>query len=962
MTRALRITVFALIAAAMALLASTPAEALLEKHDCTFCHSLHGGTSSFVPDNSPTNLEVLCLGCHLTAIDGTDPDSITTDPVQPHRTGEASGGAGFMGAYYVTCSNCHAVHDNQPNWRAGHSDTADGNDGSPPPTGWVEGINAKMIGREDPDGETPYAIIQTREADFDKNGIPDRGAAVTVNCDDTFLNDCFVQGKRHVIFENFDPDSSGASIHGFADNNEDGVDDTTAIGIASNVSDSGINYSQWDSVCQICHSQTANHNVADGRGLTHNSGRACTVCHEHGFCFDRGNSCAKWVVPNRDLQVDTVSAAPASVNTSDTVTITVDVTNLGDNLETIKVRYYSDIEGSLGWSTVADVASAGSAQTSLDWVTTTAGAHTITADIVPVIGEIVTGNNSGTDTVTVVGADNHDVAVTSVTAPSPIPQGDTETVSVDIANPGTFTETFDVTLVSSLDGPIQTLSSGVLAPSGTTTLNFSWNTTGAALGSHTLTATAVHDGGDGGTDSNTGNNSANTNSTVAVHDVAVTLVTAPASADQGTTPTVSVDIANLSSTGGFSETFNVTLYDDTDTVTIGTQNSGAMAAGGTNTLNFSWNTTGASIATHTLRAVADTVPSETITANNTATTTSDVIAPVTHDAGVVQIQTVGNVEQGTTEVVLVDVWNYGGAAENFDVTLSSDQDGSIDSPQSVVSLAAGTGTTVSFSWVTGAGTTVGAHTLTATTTLGTDSNAGNNSGTTGATIQEHNLSMVSVTDTPDPVTVGGTVTIDATVSNIGDFAETFDVTLTSDLDGLIHTWTNVNLGVGATTTPALTYNWDTTGATTGSHTLTATAVAVTNEFITANNSTATTNQVNSAGVNDVAVLSVVPAPNNVKLKANGSPTNVSIAVIVENQGDFTETFDVTLVSNLDGTIQTLSATNLGAGQQTQLDFTWSVNINDNTIGTHTLTATANTVSGETDTADNAANYTNMILR
>ena len=55
----------------------------------------------------------------------------------------------------------------------------------------------------------------------------------------------------------------------------------------------------------------------------------------------------------------------------------------------------------------------------------------------------------------------------------------------------------------------------------------------------TPTATAAHDNGDGGTDSNAGNESANTTSTVATHDVAVTAVTASPSVDQG--QTVNVD-------------------------------------------------------------------------------------------------------------------------------------------------------------------------------------------------------------------------------------------------------------------------------------------------------------------------------------------------------------------------------------------------------------------------------------
>ena len=60
---------------------------------------------------------------------------------------------------------------------------------------------------------------------------------------------------------------------------------------------------------------------------------------------------------------------------------------------------------------------------------------------------------------------------------------------MDISNPGGATEDINVELVSDLDGTIQTINTGTLGPAGSTTLNFSWDTTGATLGSHTLTAT-----------------------------------------------------------------------------------------------------------------------------------------------------------------------------------------------------------------------------------------------------------------------------------------------------------------------------------------------------------------------------------------------------------------------------------------------------------------------------------------
>ncbi len=90
----------------------------------------------------------------------------------------------------------------------------------------------------------------------------------------------------------------------------------------------------------------------------------------------------------------------------------------------------------------------------------------------------------------------HDVAVTTITVPSPVTQGNTVTASVTVNNEGTFSETFTVTLTDTpagggTPGTIAPVTQTVtLAPGASTVVSFSWNTTGASTGSHTLTATA----------------------------------------------------------------------------------------------------------------------------------------------------------------------------------------------------------------------------------------------------------------------------------------------------------------------------------------------------------------------------------------------------------------------------------------------------------------------------------------
>ena len=270
-----------------------------------------------------------------------------------------------------------------------------------------------------------------------------------------------------------------------------------------------------------------------------------------------------------------------------------------------------------------------------------------------------------------------------------------------------------MTLVSDLDGTIQVLSSGSLAAGNNTTLNFTWNTDATTTpGPHTLTATADTVPGE----TNTGDNSAQTTTTVTWHDVESVSVSAPASTTQGDTAAVNVVVRN---NGDFTETFDVTLASDLDG-TIQTLSSGALGAGGQTTLNFSWDTTGATIATHTLTATAATVTGELDTANNSASTSAEVVsAGDVNDLAIIAISTVPASPIATCGArssidVIVTVENQGTVAEsNFFVSLTSDN---IDDPnfpdQQVTTLAAGNTTDLTFNWNFGRNDTCGLRTFT----------------------------------------------------------------------------------------------------------------------------------------------------------------------------------------------------------------------------------------------------------
>ena len=82
-------------------------------------------------------------------------------------------------------------------------------------------------------------------------------------------------------------------------------------------------------------------------------------------------------------------------------------------------------------------------------------------------------------------------------------------------------------------------------------------------------------------------------------DIAVTSVSVPANVTQGTTATVSVTVKNTGNQS-VSSSFDISLRDATDNVSLGSQTVAGLAVGATATRSFSWNTTSATIGSHTL--------------------------------------------------------------------------------------------------------------------------------------------------------------------------------------------------------------------------------------------------------------------------------------------------------------------------------------------------------------------------
>lgn len=223
----------------------------------------------------------------------------------------------------------------------------------------------------------------------------------------------------------------------------------------------------------------------------------------------------------------------------------------------------------------------------------------------------------------------NDLAVTDVTA-SPTEVRAEELVSIDVtlANEGNFTEVSDVAVYADIEyrdpaNPdvilagdevtVGTQGTSELTPGATTTLHFTWNTTGVEDGNYTISAELLL------SDDNPSNDIffdgvITVNPPALLHDIAViSVVPSPTEATVGDDVTISIEVENQ---GDFNETFSVAAYADSDTIvlgdeiTVGTQSDVALTNGTSTTVTITWDTTGVAAGTYTISAKVPPVTGE----------------------------------------------------------------------------------------------------------------------------------------------------------------------------------------------------------------------------------------------------------------------------------------------------------------------------------------------------------------
>jgi PKD repeat protein len=517
--------------------------------------------------------------------------------------------------------------------------------------------------------------------------------------------------------------------------------------------------------------------------------------------------------------------------------------------------------------------------TSYAWDSSTVanGTHTLSFTVTDATGRTATA----TRTVTTSGGTG-----TAMTAAITSPATNGATVS------GTTTIGMSVTNASGSSNTFQLAVDGKTVSSQTvsgTTATYALNTTTVSNGSHTLSLTV--------TDATL--RSATATRTITVSNGTATLgasITAPATDGATVSGTTTVGMAASNAAAG-----SVTYVLKLDGTTISTQTVASATA------TYAWNTTGAANGSHTLTLTV----TDSATRTATATRTVNVSNAGALTATITQPAT-GATVSGTTTVSMT----ASGAASGA-ITYTLRLDGGALSSQSV------SATSASYSWNTTA-TTNGSHTLTLTVT--------DSAGRTATASR-----TVTVSNTTAPFTVS--FTYPSAGASVGD-VQSVGVSTTAPWGEMKMFRLSVDGAVIATTSFTGTtwwVDWNTSGTSNGSHTLTASVTDSQNRTATATLAVVVSN----AGAPPPLVASIT-AP------ANGATVSVTTSVGMTETGG---TGSMTYVLKVDGTTVSTQTTTA-----TSASYAWNTASVAN--GSHTLALTVTDGGGRTATASVSVTVSN----
>jgi KaiC/GvpD/RAD55 family RecA-like ATPase len=241
----------------------------------------------------------------------------------------------------------------------------------------------------------------------------------------------------------------------------------------------------------------------------------------------------------------------------------------------------------------------------------------------------------------------------------------------------------------------------------------------------------------------------------------------------GETVTINVTVKNE---GGTTETFNVTIY--ANNTEIQKQTVSNLIPDTSETLSFVWNTTEIQSGSYVIKAVADILPDEEDTADNTYVNGHVTISDI-RDVAIIDVRiSPENVIVGQNVNITVIVKNEGSVSENFNVTTFYNS--TVIKTETVTNLDPDAERTLYIIWNT-TGVSAGNYTIKAEVSgvpdeIDTTDNIFVDGILDVSMIYIHDVAVVSVTPSVDEAYIGQIIKISVVVKNEGTVAETFNVT------------------------------------------------------------------------------------------------------------------------------------------------------------------------------------------
>lgn len=308
-----------------------------------------------------------------------------------------------------------------------------------------------------------------------------------------------------------------------------------------------------------------------------------------------------------------------------------------------------------------------------------------------------------------------------------------------------------------------------------------------------------------------------------ITDIAIVDLEAPDPITAGSNTEIRVVLENEGNTS-VTDSITVTLVDETDDETIGSQTFSGLTSNDTNTITFHWDTEGVSVGEHIL--VASHNVQDDNTENNSLSADVTLSEQSESDAAITSVSAPDTVTQGDQVDIEYIVANNGSEdiTGSFEVEISNESDGMIIHTENIDGLTVEEEQEFTYTWNTEE-VSAGNHEIVVSHTFDDDF-TDNNSQSVTIYIAEEASSNIDLTlseiSTPDSVLLGEDTSIDITISNSGDTDITDDITvsLTDETDDAEIDSEIVN-GLDAGEETTVTFTWSTNGASTGDHDLVA---------------------------------------------------------------------------------------------------------------------------------------------